>query len=218
MKCALSSLALAVLMTIAPGVERAVWAQSGTRQRNRPAPSRAQPLPSHSLALRGYCPVCLVTMRKWVPGRPEIATLYDDHVYRFPNEELKRTFDADPAKFTPALHGDSIVSLVKVGKRVPGNINFSLIHDGRIFLFASEKERQTFREAPEKFADADLAYGGKCAVCRVDSHEDVPGKPEYTVHYKGLRYLFPGPEQRATFLASPEKYAVPRGDGAPASP
>jgi YHS domain-containing protein len=157
-------------------------------------------------------------MRKWVPGRPEIATLYDDHVYRFPNEELKRTFDADPAKFTPALHGDSIVSLVKMGKRVPGDVNFSLIHDGRIFLFASEKERQMFREAPKAFADADLAYGGRCAVCRVDFNQEVAGRPESTVHYKGLRYLFPGPVQRATFLANPEKYAVPRGDGSQASP
>jgi YHS domain-containing protein len=157
-------------------------------------------------------------MRKWVPGRPEIATLYDEHVYRFPNEELKRKFDADPAKFTPALHGDSIVSLVKTGKRVPGDVNFSLIHDGRVFLVLNEKERQMFRQDPKAFADADLADGGKCAVCRVDSNEEVPGKPEYMVHYKGLRYLFPGPEQRATFLANPEKYAVTRGDGPQGSP
>src|SRR5262245_39493921 len=112
MKCSLFSLAIAILLTIAPGMGRHAWPQSGTRQRYRPAPSRDELLPSHSLALRGYCPVCLVTMRKWVPGQPEIASLYDDHIYRFPNEELKRKFDADPAKSTPALHGDSIVSLV----------------------------------------------------------------------------------------------------------
>lgn len=196
---------VASLLLVAP----AVRGQSGTRQQARPAPSAGEA----TLALRGYCPVCLVNMKEWVPGKPEFSATYDGHVYRFPGAEQLELFRADPAKYTPALHGDCVVCLNDMGRRVPGDLNFAQIYRGRVYLFPGEEQRQMFRADPAKYADADLALGGTCAVCRVEMQQEVAGKPEYAVHYDGLRYLFPGPEQRAMFLANPAKYAVRPAEG-----
>ncbi len=188
-----------------------VLAQSGTRQ---PAPSSpGRSTQAAPLALQGYCPVCVVEMKKWVPGKPEHSVVYDGHTYLFPGEEQKRMFEADPSKYTPALHGDCVVCAVEMKKRVPGSVNFGQFHGGRLFLFPGEAQRKMFTANPGKYADADLALGGKCAVCRVEMKQDMPGKPEYTVHYQGLRYLFPGPEQKKMFQANPGKYAVKPTEG-----
>ncbi|RUL87952.1 hypothetical protein [Tautonia sociabilis] len=213
MRASTSRFSAALLAAASLVASSPAWAQSGTRQPSRPAqPSQER---SYPLALRGYCPVCLVNMKRWVPGSPEHEVIYDGHVYRFPGEEQKRMFEADPAKYTPALHGDCIVCYADMGRRVPGELNFGQFHRGRLFFFPSDRERQKFRSDPATYADADLAFGGNCAVCRIEMRQEVPGKPEYAVHYRGLRYLFPGPEQRAMFLADPEKYAdrPPEGSG-----
>ncbi len=186
------------------------FGQSGTRQ---PTSTQARTQGTEPLALRGYCPVCLVNMKKWVPGKPEYAATYDGHVYQFPGAEQLEMFNADPAKYTPALHGDCVVCLVNMGQRVPGKLEFTQIYKGRVFLFPSEEQRQMFKADPAKYADADLALGGICAVCRVEMQQEVPGKPEFAVLHNGMRYLFPGAEQRQMFLANPAKYAVKPAEG-----
>lgn len=184
-------------------------AQSGTRQVTQPGGAAAVT----PVALGGYCPVCLLNMKKWVAGKPEFSVTYDGHVYRFPGREQMEMFQADPAKYTPVLHGDCVVCLANMGKRVPGSLNFAQIHGGRVYLFPAEEQRAVFRADPAKYADSDLALGGNCAVCRVEMGREVKGKPEFATHYNGLRYLFPGGEQRKMFLANPQKYAAKPTEG-----
>ena len=205
-----SSLALLVAIGVP------VWAQSGTRlpasdwgsSRKTPEPSagsteRTQPAP---LALDGYCPVSLKMMNKWVKGDSSIQSAFDGHTYYFANQQGKQMFVADPVKYVPVLGGDCVISLVKMHKRVPGNIRHTAIHDGRLFLLANEQAKKMFTADPKAYADADLAYVGKCVVCRVGMKQDMPGKAEFTVSRKGLRYLFASAEQRDEFLANPKKY------------
>jgi YHS domain-containing protein len=207
-----SSLALLVVMSVP------VWAQSGTRlpardegsSRKTPEPlagstERTQPAP---LALEGYCPVSLKTMNRWVKGDPSVSSVFDGRTYHFANEQGKQMFTADSAKYVPVLGGDCVISLVKMHKRVPGNIRNATVHDGRLFLFANEQAKKMFTNKPKAYANADLAYGGKCVVCRVGMKQDVPGKPDFTIVHKGLRYLFASAEQRDEFLANPKKYEV----------
>jgi YHS domain-containing protein len=158
------------------------------------------------LALEGFCPVSLKTMKKWVKGDPMIQTTFDGHTYQFANEQGKQMFTADPAKYVPVLGGECVVCLVKMNQRVPGSIRHASIHEGRLFLFTDEDGKKKFWADPQAYANADLAFGGKCAVCRVDMKQAVPGKPEFTVIHKGLRYLFPAAEQQDQFLANPKKY------------
>ncbi len=211
MKSSLASLVLTGLFSaFVMGGGESAHAQSGSRS---PSPTRPQATASHTLALRGYCPVCVIGSSAWMPGRPDITSVYDGFVYRFPSGEQKAMFDASPDRFATVLNGDSIVSYVKAHKRVPGKLEYALIHDGRLFLFTSEEERLAFQKAPSTFVNADLAFDGQCAVCRVAKQESVPGKPEFATRYKGLRYYFVDAGTRQMFLANPEKFAVPVTEG-----
>ncbi len=160
------------------------------------------------LALDGYCSVCIIEMKKWVRGNSEHQTTYDGKTYYFPSEKQKQMFLANPAKYVPALGGDCTVCLAKMGKRVAGSIHNAAFYERRLFLFPSADQKSEFMRRPQQYADVDIALGGKCAVCKVEMNKDMPGKPEFTVVYQGLRYLFPGEKQRAMFLANPAKYAV----------
>ena len=158
------------------------------------------------LALDGACPVCLVKMNKVVKGDPTYAVVYDGRRYLFPGTEQKQMFEKSPAEFTPALGGDCTVCKVEMKKDVPGKAKFHAVHDGRLFLFPGQKQLDMFNANPRKYTEADVALGGKCVVCKVEMGEDVEGKPEFAVDYRGRRYLFPSPKQREMFLANPEKY------------
>jgi len=87
----------------------AVYAQSGSRGRMRAAPGSNARRPSQNhqaLALSGYCPVCIIEMKKWVKGDPNIHVNYDGHDYAFPGEKQRQMFLANPVKYVPALGGD----------------------------------------------------------------------------------------------------------------
>lgn len=158
------------------------------------------------LALEGHCAVCLVKANKWVKGSADHATTHDGRRYYFPSNKEKQAFSDDPVKFVPALNGDCIVCFATGGVRQPGSIQHSATHAGRIFLFPGPKEKDMFIADPAKFANADLAAGGNCAVCKVMAGKDVPGKPEFTALYNGLRYQFPSDKERQMFLKDPGKF------------
>jgi YHS domain-containing protein len=96
---------------------------------------------------------------------------------------------------------------------MPGSIYHSALRDKRLYLFPGEEQKQEFVANSAKYANVDLAMEGKCAVCRVEMNQDVPGNAEFAAYYQGMRYLFPGDDQRKMFLANPAKYAI-----APARP
>ena len=82
---------------------------------------------SASVALQGYCPVCIIKMKKWVKGNPNIQATYDGKTYYFPSSEQKGMFLSDPAKYVPALGGDCTVCLAKMGERVPGTVHHAAL-------------------------------------------------------------------------------------------
>lgn len=209
----------------------AVQAQSGTRVQpvrpSAPAPSyqsgsgtrAATPAPTSQpgsgtrtvtspLALQGYCPVCIVDMKQWVKGNGQFAAQYDGKTYLFPGEDQKQMFVSNPSKFTPILGGDCIVALVESGRRVPGSLQFAALHEGHVYLFANDQAKGMFLANKERYAQADVALGGKCTVCRVEMNKDVDGVAEFTSFHNGMRYLFPGQEQQQMFDRNPGKYEM----------
>lgn len=197
-----------------------VSAQSGTRvqsgTRISPTPMRsssAPPMPMRAqqappLGLQGYCPVCVIEMKKWMRGNSAFQVQHDGKTYFFPGEEQRQMFLANPAKYTPALGGDCAVCRVSGKKKVAGSVQFTALHNGRLFLFPSAEIKQKFMLEPDKYANADLALGGHCAVCKVEMNQAVSGKPEFSTVHGGMRYLFPSDKQRSMFLANPAKYSV----------
>lgn len=163
---------------------------------------------SPPVALNGYCPVCMVKMDKLVKGSPAYSTVYDGKKYLFPSQEQKEMFDKDPAAFAPALGANCVVCKVELKKDVPGKPEVHLVYKGRLYLFPSEKQLEMFKANPEKYADADVALGGFCPVCKVDMGKDVKGKPDIAIDYHGRRYVFPSVEMREKFRKNPRKYAV----------
>lgn len=158
-------------------------------------------------ALDGHCAVCLVKAGKWVKGSADHSATYDGRTYLFPSENEKKAFLDDPAKYAPVLNGDCIVCFAKGGVRQPGSIQHTATHDGRIYLFPGPKEKDMFVANPKAFASADLAAGGNCIVCKAAAGKDVPGKPEFTARYNGLRYQFPSDKERQVFLENPARFA-----------
>lgn len=187
---------------------------SGSRS-SPPAGSGQRAEQQAPLALEGYCPVSILDMQKWVKGDPARRAVYDGRTYLFANAKGKQMFDANPAKYIPALGGDCVIALVEKRRRVPGNIRHASFHSGRLYLFSSENAHKRFQADPAKYANADLAYGGNCVVCRVAMQQTVPGKPQLAVVHKGLRYLFPSADQRNEFLANPAKYEVSAANAPP---
>lgn len=163
------------------------------------------------VAMDGVCPVCLVKMNKVVEGKPEYTSDYDGKRYRFPSAEQKKMFDADPAKFVPALGGDCVVCLVEMGQRVPGKPEYAFVHDGRLYLFPAHEQLDVFKKNPAKYANVDMALGGDCPVCLVKMNKVVKGDPAYLAVHDGLRYLFPGAEQKQTFEQNPAAFTPALG-------
>ena len=160
------------------------------------------------VGMGGYCSVCAVMAKKWVAGKPEIVSVYDGVRYYFPGADEKKAFDADPAKYTPALDGDCVVCLKDAGKRVAGQPKFSAMHDGRIYLFPDEGAQKTFLADPKKYAAVDVAIGGNCAVCAKMMKKEMPGKTEFTSVHKGMRYLFPSAKERTMFDADSASFVA----------
>jgi YHS domain-containing protein len=160
------------------------------------------------LALEGDCPVCLVKMNKVVKGVATYASYHDGLRYQFPSPDQQKMFEKNPTAFTPALGGDCVVCKVEMNQDVKGNAEFQTVHNGRLYLFPGQEQLAMFKKNPDKYADADLALGGKCAVCKVEMNKDVAGNAELAVDYQGKRYLFPDTKTRGMFLSNPGKYAT----------
>lgn len=158
------------------------------------------------VGLDGYCPVCVIMKKKWEKGNPNITSTFDGKTYYFPGESIKAMFDANPEKFVPALNGDCIVCYEKMGKRVPGSIQFPALFNERLFLFPSENEKNVFKADPAAFADTDLAVSGECIVCLAKMGKHVAGSPEHTVIHEGLRYQFPSNNEADMFRQSPGQF------------
>lgn len=198
-KIALAILAVA-LTTLAT---TSTFAQSGT---NRHADNVMKQQEMVKIGLDGYCPVCVVEHRKWEKGNPAITSTFDGVSYQFPSQAIKAKFDANPQKYVPALNGDCIVCYEKLGKRVAGSVQHPALHNGRLYLFPGERERQAFLAEPEAFEDTDLAANGECVVCLAKANKHVPGSAEHTVLHNGLRYQFPSANEANAFRQSPNQF------------
>ena len=158
------------------------------------------------LAMSGFCPVTLRDQRRWVEGDRQLKAAFDGQLYHLAGERERARFAAAPLRYAPVLGGDCPVTFLLKGQRVAGQIQFGLIHNGRTYFFASAENRERFRADPERFADADLAFGGLCPVYLKDSNRQQPGRRDTTLTVAGLRYCFAGVYQRERFMQNPADY------------
>ncbi len=91
-------------------------------------------LPSHGVAIDGYCPVAYFAVNKPVKGKPQHASVHNDVTYYFVNADAKKAFDADPEKYLPAYGGWCAFGMAVEDKFPIDPESFKIV-DGKLLLF-----------------------------------------------------------------------------------
>jgi YHS domain-containing protein len=115
-------------------------------------------------ALAGDCPVSLVDQDRRVKGSIFHAAEHSGRLYLFADEAHKAAFKTDPAKYASvdlAASGICVVTLAEKNQSKPGFVEFSTWHDGKVYRFLGEEQRQQFLETPERYAVKDPKPGSK---------------------------------------------------------
>ncbi len=118
---------------------------AGAAKDSRPAHKDSKPVHEE---LHGYCPVAYVVQGKAVKGDPKFSAVVDGHRYFFSSAKAKKIFEADPSKYEVA-YGGACATAMSMGKEMKGDPRIFTVHDGRIFLFSSEKAKQMFDAMPD---------------------------------------------------------------------
>ncbi len=98
---------------------------------------------SVSIALDGYCPVCILEIKKSVKGKSQLFVDVDNKRYLFADEKAPAMFVKNSAHYTSALNGDLVVCYVDRKTRAPGTAHFTSFRDGRLFLFPSSDGKRS---------------------------------------------------------------------------
>lgn len=105
------------------------------------------------LGLDGYSPVVLMEERKWLKGKPEFAHTYQGITFHFRTDEELRRFKEDPARFAPKLLGCDPVELWLSDRALRGDTRYGAYFDGKLFLFVSHENRETFKDNPLRYTE-----------------------------------------------------------------
>ena len=112
----------------------------------------------NDLAMSGYCPVTLCNEGRWVRGRKEFTSLLGGLEFRFAGADQQTEFLVRPERFFSSAGGYCPVTLSRSGRRVKGSAQFVVEYDSRLYLFASDADKQEFIRKPQSYAD--VAIGG----------------------------------------------------------
>jgi YHS domain-containing protein len=103
---------------------------------------------------RGRCAVNLVDRGAAVPGDPRYGVSYRGRLYLCADEPARLRFAADPDRYADADLADAgrcPHCRPRAGRLVPGLPQFSLIHQGRRYLFPNRVHLEAFRQSPETY-------------------------------------------------------------------
>ena len=106
-------------------------------------------------ALKGKCPVTLMTEGRWADGNKEIGCVHRDRVYLFATAAHREAFLANPDKLSPLLAGFDPVIFEETGKLIEGEEKFGTFMgkkpNQRIVLFKTADTRERFQKEPSKY-------------------------------------------------------------------
>ena len=95
---------------------------------------RAHNVPSHGVAIEGYCPVAYHAVGGPVRGQAQYAAEYEGITYWMASEGALDLFRADPAKYIPAYGGWCAFGM-SVEDKFPIDPHSFEIVDGQLLLF-----------------------------------------------------------------------------------
>jgi YHS domain-containing protein len=96
--------------------------------------------------------VALIDQGKEIEGSVDFQQSHGRYLYLFSTAENRDKFKADPAKYEIQCGG----ACARMGPLSgEGSTKIFAVHDGRLYLFASEQCKRTFIASPEKFIERD---------------------------------------------------------------
>ncbi|HET6327011.1 MAG TPA: thioredoxin family protein [Planctomycetaceae bacterium] len=107
--------------------------------------------PFAAVGLRGFSPVSLGADHKWMRGNDRWSWAYEGITYYMNSAEELRQFKEGADRYAPQVLGCDPVILDVTDRAVAGDIRYAAFFDGELYLFVSEKSRQTFRDDPDRF-------------------------------------------------------------------
>ena len=109
--------------------------------------AQGQPRPQEPvIAIEGLDAVLLV-QGKEAQGKENIAITRGNFKYIFATEENKAAFEKEPERYAVQLNG----ACARMGPGSRGNPDLWAVHDGKIYLFASDDCQRAFKANPAKF-------------------------------------------------------------------
>ncbi|MDC0935757.1 hypothetical protein OAS39_05685 [Pirellulales bacterium] len=109
------------------------------------------------VAMSGYCPVTLRNEGRWARGRDEFTSAMDGIQFRFAGADQQTEFLDRPERFFSSSGGYCPVTLQRTGRRVEGRAEFVVEYDTRLYLFATEADKQEFISNPKAYGDVAVA-------------------------------------------------------------
>lgn len=170
-------------------------------------------------ALQGYCLTGYLLSNKAVKGDPAFQSRYAGEMYYFTDEEAKKKFEADPDRFLPQYGGWCTMALGgPYGNRIPGDPEVFMVHEGKLYLFSSERAKNAYHEKPAGVLERAASLfgvpqlGGLCPVSYLTEEKAVPGDPKYVVVVRRQVYHLASAEAKAAFTRDPDRF-LPQYNG-----
>ncbi len=147
MKTLFSAALLAALSLASVGCFSEAQSASNSSNGSRAVIERAQEsraylhsfsLPSHGVAIEGYCPVAYFAVNKPVRGKPEHASTYNGVTYHFVSADAKTAFDANPEKYIPTYGGWCAFGMAVEDKFPVDPEKFKIVN-GKLLLFLTNR-------------------------------------------------------------------------------
>lgn len=105
---------------------------------------------------KGFCPVALRDQRELIRAKPEFSSEHEGRSYQFSSAAHKAKFDRHPEQYVPAAGGRDVVALEDDGEETEGALQFASWYKGRLYLFASRDNAQTFMQSPADYAAVEV--------------------------------------------------------------
>jgi len=129
------------------------------------------------------------------------------HLQSYPLDNLPAREELAARTAIPpvALKGYCPVELVRNGRWVQGDVQWTVVYKGWIYRFSGAQQRRDFLAEPERYVPVNA---GNDVVLALDTGRDVPGLTAYCAIYNGRLYMFSSAATQAQFNREPQRYAV----------
>lgn len=137
-----------------PTVAASATIRQNPTPQTQPAPVKEEP----QFALKGKCPVTLLTEGRWAAGDKAFGCVHRAKVYIFASKEKLELFKTNPDAYSPVLAGYDPVIFRESGKLVDGEEEYGVFMgrqpNQRIVLFKTPETRMQFQSNPQMYLES----------------------------------------------------------------